>query len=171
MTAKKLAANLIDTRWETSESSNLALTSAQKLGSFTIDAKLPTEHGVLDFTTLAVELILRIDKIDAGSFLINAPFRALISQNMGSTARWYADGKALKVTGKNSLEAAGEVDVVGNVLEIPAALELTLEGDELIADFSAQYIFPHVKLPIPGVPEVYDLPIDLAGRLVFEQVD
>lgn len=171
MTSKKLAAALVGTSWQTTKSAPLSLSSPQKLGSFSIDAVLPAEQGVLDFVETSVALVLQVAKLDTGHFLLNAPMRSLISQKLGSTARWFAEADAITITGSHSLEAAGEVEVAGNVLQIPASMSLNHTGDTLIAEFTAQYIFPHVKLPLPGVPEVWDLPIDLAGTLELELAD
>jgi hypothetical protein len=167
MASKALDKSLVDTRWTMSQTATLLVTSAEKLGSFTIDARMPAEDGALDLAEMTVSLVLQVSKLDTGHFLFNGPMRAVISSSLGATAHWAAE--AITVTGPTSVEAAGDVVLGSNTLHIPATLDLERVAERrLLVTFAAQYVFPHVKLPIPGVPEQWDLPIDLAGELTFD---
>jgi hypothetical protein len=169
MATKHLDESLVGTRWTMTQTATLSVTSPEKLGSFTIDAKMPAEAGELDLVDMSIALVLQVAKLVTGHFLMNGPMRAVISSSLGSTAHWAAASDAVTVTDATALEAAGDVLFGSNTLHIPATLELNRVADHrLLVTFTAQYVFPHVKLPVPGIPEQWDLPIDLAGDLTFD---
>jgi hypothetical protein len=169
MATSHLDKSLAGTRWAMSQTATLSLTSPEKLGSFTIDAKVPAEGGELDLVDMTIALVLQVSRLDTGHFLMNAPMRAVIGNSLGAVAHWSAQAEAITVVSATSVQAAGDVVLGDNTLNIPATLELNRVADHrLLVAFTAQYVFPHVKLPVPGIPEQWDLPIDLAGNLTFD---
>lgn len=169
MATTHLDESLAGTRWTMSKTATLNVTSPEKLGSFTIDAKMPAEAGELDLVDMTIALVLQVSKLDTGHFLMNGPMRAVIGNSLGATAHWAAGADAVTVVSATSVQAAGDVVLGSNTLNIPATLELNRVAERrLLVAFTAQYVFPHVKLPVPGIPEQWDLPIDLAGDLAFE---
>jgi len=167
MASKTLAGELQGTSWVLAQTATLYVTSPEKLGPITVKGKMPAIEAAIDLAALTLELLLQVDKFDAGNFLLNGPMRKLISDKLGAHARWLAGDTDVEIAGSHSLTATGDVTFGADVLSIPATLDFALDGDDLSIDFAGRYIFPHVKLPLPGVPEVWDLPIDLSGTLAL----
>lgn len=135
------------------------------ISAMAIDITAPLRSGSLTIHTdgVSLALILALDKLRTGNFLLQAAARSFVSSNGAhdlvyeGTGSWQGASAALSGQAKiGSLDV--EMDVTVHLIggESPTAMEL-----------AGATSFGTVNIPIPGVGTVDDLQVDIDARLAM----
>lgn len=134
------------------------------IGLFTVDITAPVRHGTvtIDASGVRVDLVLALEKVSTGNFLMDRAARSLVSRHDAHDLSYRATGPASaqpwEVTGN---AVSGDIDVLLALTLTPVGAAHPMDELELVGSAS----LGTVHLPLPGVGTIDDFNFDVDARL------
>ena len=127
-------------------------------GLMSAEANAPVRSGslVIGDTEVVLDLVIALEKIRMGNFLMQAAARTLISLHRVHDLAFRGSGA--------TTDAISGVAVAGDVT-VPLVLALEITGDQL--EFTGSASMGTVHIPLPGLGTIEDFSFDVDARLVL----
>lgn len=130
-----------------------------KVGIMSAEATAPVRSGslVIDTGGVQFELVIALEKLRMGNFLLQAAARTLVNVHKVYDLSYKGTGA--------DLDSVSGIAIAGDV-EVPLDLRLIITGSQL--EFMASANMGTVEIPLPGLGRIEDFSFDADAKMSLQ---